>query len=66
LNQTKSQNVAWKAESLCRNKKLGAQQIVTKLRQVEVLQSQGKSVAAAFKEVGLGATEPDRNWVKRC
>ena len=45
---------------------MGAQQIVKKLRQVEVLQSQGKSVAAAFKEVGLGATEPDRNWVKRC
>ena len=66
MNQTKSKNVPWKAESLCGNKKLGAQQIVKKLRQVEVLQSQGKSVAAAFKEVGLGATEPDRNWVKRC
>ena len=47
-------------------KRLGARQIVTKLRDVEVLQSKGKSVAAAFKEVGLGATEPDRNWVKRC
>ena len=66
MNQTKSQNVPWKAESQSGNKKLGAQQIVKKLRQVEVLQSQGKSVAAAFKEVGLGATEPDRNWVKRC
>jgi transposase-like protein len=34
-------------------KRLGAEQIVTKQRQVEVLQSQGKSVAAACKEVGL-------------
>jgi putative transposase len=33
-------------------KKLGAEQIVTKLRQIEVLQGQGKSVAAASKEVG--------------
>lgn len=36
-------------------KRLGAEQIVTKLRQVEVSQSQGKSVAAACKEVGLRA-----------
>ena len=35
------------------NKRFGAQQIVTKLRQVGVLQSQGKSVAAACKEAGL-------------
>ena len=34
-------------------KRLGAEQIVTKLRQVEVIQSQGKSVAAACKEAGL-------------
>ena len=34
-------------------KRLGAEQIVTKLRQVEVLQTQGKSIAAACKEVGL-------------
>jgi putative transposase len=34
-------------------KRLGAEQIVTKLRQVEVLQSQGKSVAAACKEASL-------------
>ncbi len=34
-------------------KRLGAEQIVTKLRQVEVLQGQGKSVAAACKDVGL-------------
>jgi len=29
---------------------LGAEQIVTKLRQIEVLQGQGKSLAAACKE----------------
>ena len=34
-------------------KRLGAEQIVTKLRQVEVLQGQGKSVSAACKEAGL-------------
>jgi len=34
-------------------KRLGAEQIVTKLRQVEVLQGQGKSVAAACKDLGL-------------
>ena len=34
-------------------KRSGAEQIFTKLRQVEVLQSQGKSVAAACKEAGL-------------
>ena len=32
---------------------LGTEQIVTKLRQVEVLQSQRTSVAAACKEAGL-------------
>jgi len=34
-------------------KRLGVEQIVTKLRQIEVLQSQGKGVLAACKEVGL-------------
>jgi len=34
-------------------KRLGAEQIVTKLRQVEVLQSQGKTVAAACKQAAL-------------
>jgi transposase-like protein len=34
-------------------KRLGAEQIVTKLRQVEVLQSHGKSIAAACNEAGL-------------
>jgi ACT domain-containing protein len=34
-------------------KSLGAEQIVTKLRQLEVLQSQGRSVAVACKEAGL-------------
>jgi transposase-like protein len=32
--------------------KLGADQIVTKLRQIEVLQAQGKNLAVACKEVG--------------
>jgi hypothetical protein len=36
-----------------RKKRLGSEQIVTKLRQVEVLQSQGKSVAATCMETGL-------------
>jgi putative transposase len=30
----------------------GAEQIVTKLRQIEVLQGQGKSVSVACKEAG--------------
>ena len=34
-------------------KRLGAEQIVTKLRQIEVLQAQGKSIAAACKESWL-------------
>ena len=34
-------------------KRLGAQQIVTKLRQVEVLQSHGKSIATACNEAVL-------------
>ncbi len=33
-------------------KKLSAEQIVTKLRQVEVLLAQGKTIAVACKEVG--------------
>jgi putative transposase len=33
-------------------KRLGAEQIVTKLRQIEVLQGQGKSLVAACKEAG--------------
>ena len=33
-------------------KRLGAEEIVTKLRQIEVLQGQGKSFAVACKEVG--------------
>ena len=31
----------------------GAEQIVTKLRQIDILLSQGKSIAAACKDVGL-------------
>jgi putative transposase len=38
-----------------RGRRLGAEQIVTKLRQIEVLQGQGKSLAAACKDAG--ATE---------
>ena len=34
-------------------KRLGAEQIVTKLRQIDILLSQGKSIAAACKDVGL-------------
>ena len=33
-------------------KRLGAEQIVTKLRQIDVLQGQGKSLAVACKEAG--------------
>ncbi len=34
-------------------RRLGAKQIVTKLRRVQMLQSQGKSVAVACKEAGV-------------
>ena len=33
-------------------KRLAAEQIVTKLRQIEVLQAQGKTIAVACKEAG--------------
>ena len=33
-------------------KRLSAEQIVTKLRQIEVLQAQGKTIALACKETG--------------
>ena len=33
-------------------KRLAAEQIVPKLRQIEVLQAQGKTIAVACKEVG--------------
>lgn len=33
-------------------KRLAAEQIVTKLRQIEVLQAQGKTIAVACKETG--------------
>jgi len=33
-------------------KRLGPDQIITKLRQIEVLQGHGKSIAAACKEAG--------------
>jgi transposase-like protein len=35
-----------------KGRRLGAEQIVTKLRQIEVLQGQGKNIAAACKEIG--------------
>ena len=35
-----------------KGRRLGAEQIVTKLRQIEVLQGQGKNIAVACKEVG--------------
>jgi len=34
-----------------KGRRLGAEQIVTKLRQIEVLQGQGKNIAAACKEI---------------
>jgi putative transposase len=34
-------------------KRLVAEQVVTKLRQIEVMQGQGKSVATACKEAGI-------------
>ena len=34
-------------------KRLVAEQIVTKLRQIEVMQGQGKSIATACKEAGI-------------
>ena len=33
-------------------RRLGAEQIVTKLRQIEILQAQGKTIGAACKEAG--------------
>jgi len=35
-----------------KGRRLGAEQIVTKLRQIEVLQGQGKNIAVACKEAG--------------
>jgi len=34
-------------------KRLAAEQIVTRLRQIEVMQGQGKSIAVACKEAGI-------------
>ena len=42
-------------------KRLAAEQIVTKLRQIEVLQGQGKTIAMACKEAGT--TEHVIEWV---
>jgi len=35
-----------------KGRRLGAEQIVTKLRQIEVLPGQGKNIAVACKEAG--------------
>lgn len=42
-------------------KRLGAEQIVGKLRQVEVLQGQGKTIAMAWKEVGTTKQDSGMN-----
>lgn len=50
-------------------RRLGAEQIVTNLRQVEVLQSQGNNVAAACKEAGQlssGTSSGLRPALQRC
>ena len=41
-------------------KSLAAEQIVTKLRQIEVLQAQGKTIAVACKEAGTTEQAPGR------
>jgi len=41
--------------------RLGAEQIFTKLRQVEVWQGQGKSVPAACKEAGTTEQNSETN-----
>ena len=42
-------------------KRLAAEQIVTKLRQIEVLLAQGKTIAVASKEAGT--TEQAQGWM---
>ncbi len=42
-------------------KRLVAEQIVTKLRQIEVLQGQGITIAMACKEAGTMEQSPRRN-----
>ena len=42
-------------------KTLAAGQIVTKLRQIEVMQGQGKSIAAAFNEAGITEQNSETN-----
>ncbi len=42
-------------------KRLAAEQIVTKLRQIEVLQGQGKTIAIACKEVGASEQNSGMN-----
>ena len=42
-------------------KRLSAEQIVTKLRQIEVLQAQGKTIAVACKEAGTTEQSSEMN-----
>jgi len=44
-------------------RRLSAEQIVTKLRQIEVLQAQGKTAAAACKEAGT-TEQSCPAWIK--
>jgi len=46
-----------------KGRRLGAEQIVTKLWQIDVLQGQGKSVAAACREAGTAEQSYSR-WRK--
>ncbi len=46
-------------------KRLGAEQIVAKLRQIEILMGQGKSAALACKDVGVSEQSYYR-WHKEC
>ena len=42
-------------------KKLAPEQIVTKRQQIEVMQDQGKSIAAACKEAGITEQRSEMN-----
>jgi len=47
-------------------KRLAAEQIVTKLRQIEVMQGQGKSIAAACKEAAAGRRRGGEGTIAEC
>ena len=42
-------------------KKLAAEQIVTKLREIEMIQGQGKGIAATCKESGITEQNSETN-----